>query len=56
MKKKEILDDLELFVDPTPLSKEEEAELALFIRKLKEKSVETAKPVKQNLRSKATQM
>jgi hypothetical protein len=51
-----ILDDLELQVDPTPLSKEEEIGLSLFIRQLKEKTVETANPVKQNLRSKAAQM
>ena len=56
MKKKEILDDLELLVDPKPLTKEEEIGLSLFIRQLKEKTVETAKPVKQNLPSKAAQM
>lgn len=39
--KKDILDDLELQVDPTPLSREEEAELALFIRQHKEKTAAT---------------
>ena len=37
MKKKEILDDLEIYVDPKPLSKEEGLALSLFIRQLKEK-------------------
>ncbi len=35
MKKKDILDDLEIFVDPKPLTKEEELALSLFIRQLK---------------------
>lgn len=35
--KKEILEDLELQVDPTPLTKAEEAGLALYIKQLKEK-------------------
>jgi len=38
MKKKEILDDLEIYVDPKPLSKEEGLALSFFIRQLKEKS------------------
>lgn len=37
MKKKEILDDLEIYVDPKPLTKDEELGLSLFIRQLKEK-------------------
>ena len=37
MKKKETLDDLEIFVDPKPLTKEEEIALGLFIRQLKAK-------------------
>ena len=53
MKKKEILDDLELYVDPTPLTKEEEVGLSLFIRQLKEKKDEKSKPIKHNLRTKA---
>jgi hypothetical protein len=55
MKKKEILDDLELYVDPTPLTKEEEVGLSLFIRQLKEKKEETTKPIKQNSRRKSAQ-
>jgi cytochrome c peroxidase len=38
MKKKEILDDLEIYLDPKPLTKEEELGLSLFIRKIKNKS------------------
>lgn len=38
--KKEILEDLELQVDPTPLTKAEEAGLALYIKQLKEKKTE----------------
>ncbi len=38
MKKKDALDDLELHIDPTPLTKEEEIELSKFIRQLKEKA------------------
>lgn len=37
MKKREILDDLEIYVDPKPLSKEEALALSLFIKQLKEK-------------------
>lgn len=37
MKKKEISDDLEIYIDPKPLTKEEEIALSLFIRQLKEK-------------------
>lgn len=54
MKKKEILDDLELYVDPTPLTKEEEVGLSLFIKQLKEKRVETSKLTKQISRSKSS--
>lgn len=35
MKKRDALDDLEIYIDPTPLSKEEEIGLSEFIRKLK---------------------
>lgn len=38
MKKRDSLDDLELHIDPTPLTKEEELELSKFIRQLKEKA------------------
>lgn len=55
MKKKVILDDLELYVDPTPLTKEEEVGLSLFIRQLKEKKDEKSKPIKHNLKTKAAQ-
>ncbi len=37
MTKKEILEDLEIFVDPKPLTKDEELALSLFIRQLKQK-------------------
>ncbi len=40
MKKKEILDDLEIYVDPTPLTKDEQLALSLFIRQLKEKKAQ----------------
>ncbi|WP_395617886.1 hypothetical protein [Aquirufa sp.] len=56
MKKKEILNDLELYVDPTPLTKDEEVGLSFFIRQLKEKMEETSKSIKQNSRSKADQI
>ena len=35
MKKRDALDDLELHIDPTPLTKEEQIALSEFIRKLK---------------------
>ncbi len=35
MKRKDPLDDLELYVDPTPLTKEEAIALSEFIRELK---------------------
>ena len=38
MKKKSKLDDLEIFVDPKPLTKKEELELSKFIKELKSKS------------------
>lgn len=40
MKKKEILDDLEIYIDPKPLTKEEEIALSLFIRQLKAKKAQ----------------
>lgn len=39
MKKKEILDDLEIYIDPKPLTKEEELALSKFIRQLKSKKI-----------------
>ena len=35
MKKKDPLEDLELYIDPKPLTKEEQVNLSVFIRKLK---------------------
>jgi hypothetical protein len=40
MKKKEILEDLEIYVDPTPLTKDEQLSLSIFIRQLKEKKAQ----------------
>ena len=56
MKKKEILDDLEIYVDPKPLTKDEELGLSLFIRQLKERKAQRPTPSKQNLRRKAAQI
>ena len=56
MKKKEILDDLEIYVDPKPLTKEEELGLSLFIRQLKGQKAQHPTASKQNLRRKAAQM
>jgi len=56
MKKKEILDDLEIHVDPKPLTKDEELALSLFIRQLKEKNAQRPTASKQNLRRKAAQI
>ena len=56
MKKKEILDDLEIYVDPKPLTKDEELELSLFIRQLKAKKAQRPTASKQNLRRRAAQM
>lgn len=49
MKKKEILDDLEIYVDPKPLTKEEGLALSLFIRQLKEKKHSTQHTLKKRL-------
>jgi len=38
MKKKNSIDDLELYVDPTPLTQHEKIGLSDFIKKLKEKN------------------
>ncbi len=46
MKKKEILEDLEIFVDPKPLTKQEELALSLFIKQLKEKKTQQLKKIK----------
>ena len=35
MRKRDALDDLELHIDPTPLTKEEQIGLSEFIRKIK---------------------
>jgi hypothetical protein len=56
MKKKEILDDLEIHLDPKPLTKEEALGLSLFIRQLKKTKAQPTTPSKQNLRHKATQI
>lgn len=56
MKKKEILDDLEIYIDPKPLTKEEELALSLFIRQLKAKKAQRPTSSKQNLRRKAAQI
>ena len=54
--KLEILDDLEIFVDPKPLTKQEELALSIFIRQLKAKKAKRPVADKQNLRRKAAQM
>jgi hypothetical protein len=54
MKKKEILDDLEIYVDPKPLTKDEELALSLFIRQLKNKKAQrprASKPLLANFKS-----
>jgi hypothetical protein len=56
MKKKEILDDLEIYIDPKPLTKDEELGLSLFIRQLKGQKAQRTTASKQNLRRKAAQM
>ncbi|MEI6021652.1 MAG: hypothetical protein WCR21_11035 [Bacteroidota bacterium] len=55
MKKKEIIADLEIYLDPKPLTKEEELGLSLFIRKLKIKAAERPKAGKQK-RAKVVQL
>ena len=54
MKNKEILEDLELFVDPKPLTKEEQVGLSSFIRDLKKKKGQRP-PRKQHLQRKSAQ-
>ena len=56
MKRKEILDDLEIYVDPKPLTKDEELALSLFIRQLKDKKAQHLTASKQNLRRRAAKM
>ena len=56
MKKKEILDDLEIYIDPKPLTKKEELALSLFIRKLKEKNTRPTLHSKKNFRNKPVQI
>lgn len=48
MKKKEILDDLEIYIDPKPLTKDEELGLSLFIRQLKAKKAQRPRASKKN--------
>jgi hypothetical protein len=40
MKKTEAIKDLEIYIDPKPLSNEEAVELGLFIKQLKAKSAQ----------------
>ena len=54
MKKKEALEDLEIYVDPKPLTKEEELGLSAFIRKLKGEKARRSAGNKQNKRRKST--
>lgn len=56
MKKKEILGDLEIYVDPKPLTKAEELGLSLFIKQLKGQKAKRLTASKQNLRRKAAKM
>jgi hypothetical protein len=56
MKKKEILDDLEIYVDPKPLTKDEELALSLFIKQLKVKQAQRTTTSKQNLRRRAAKI
>lgn len=49
MKKKQILDDLEIYVDPKPLTKEEGLALSLFIRQLKKKKHSTQQHLSKKL-------
>ena len=56
MKKKEILDDLEIYVDPKPLTKDEELALSLFIKQLKAKKTQSPTSSKQNLQRKTAQI
>jgi hypothetical protein len=56
MKKKEILEDLEIYVDTKPLTKEEELALSLFIKQLNAKKTSQLKVNKQNLQRKAAKI
>lgn len=56
MKKKEILDDLEIYVDPKPLTKDEELGLSLFIKQLKGKKAQRPTASKQNSRRRAAKI
>lgn len=58
MRKKDALDDLELYIDPKPLTKEEEIALSLFIKKLKEKAqhLNTANSARRQTKSAITQL
>jgi hypothetical protein len=53
MKKKEILEDLEIYVDPKPLTEEEGIALSLFIRQLKAKKAQRATRAKQTVSKKS---
>ena len=48
MKKKEILDDLEIYVDLKPLTEDESIALSLFIRQLKSKKAQRPTAPKKN--------
>lgn len=56
MKKQGILDDLEILVDPKPLTKDEELALSLFIRKLKAEKAKLPTTSKQNMIRKTAQL
>jgi hypothetical protein len=56
MKRKEILDDLEIYVDPKPLTREEELALSLFIKQLKSKKAQKLTTSKVNLRRRAAKI
>ena len=49
MKKKEILEDLEIYVDPKPLTEDESIALSLFIRQLKSKKAQRPTLAKQTV-------
>ena len=56
MKKKEILDDLEIYCDPKPLTKDEELVLSLFIKQLKAEKAQRPTASKHNLRRRSAQI
>jgi hypothetical protein len=50
MKKKEIANDLELYIDPRPLTKDEKVALCLFIKQLKENKHSAQQPINRHSR------